>query len=219
MQVVAASNNTFPVKSFPSAAALESHITQKGYASDPTIDSIGVAVVFDTTANGEWKYEIRTNRTTNGGFNYLLPPTFVHVDPLLRNSYGGTSTPRTWSSYMGMWFQSGALAVQSLVDEFIVSETAGKDVTLMPGFVDFPAPGYKETGFWGIVSNFYGIFMVISILYPVSNTIRGLVMEKGPSAMSTLVYGLSVGLALQVGKSPCGAVALDSGIHSCILPC
>jgi hypothetical protein len=178
--VVAASNNTFPVKSFASAAALDSHITQPGYASgDPSIASIGVAVVFESTANGEWKYEIRTNRTANAGFNYLLPPTYANIDPLLRNAYSGPTTPRTWASYLTMWQQSGALAVQNLVDTFIVSQTAGQDVTLDSGFVDFPAPGYKETGFWGIVSNFYGIFIVISILYPVSNTIRGLVMEKG----------------------------------------
>lgn len=43
---------------------------------------------------------------------------------------------------------------------------------------DFPAPGYEEAGFWGIVSQFYGIFMVIAILYPVSNVVRSLVMEK-----------------------------------------
>lgn len=60
-----------------------------------------------------------------------------------------------------------------------MSQSAGTDVTLEANMVDFPAPSYTSVGFWGTVANFYGIFMVIAILYPISNVIRGLVTEKG----------------------------------------
>lgn len=63
-------------------------------------------------------------------------------------------------------------------DSFIVSEAAGAPVQISAAMADFPAPGYEEAGFWGIVAQFYGIFMVIAILYPVSNVVRSLVMEK-----------------------------------------
>lgn len=35
-----------------------------------------------------------------------------------------------------------------------------------------------QAGFWGSVGGFFGVLVVITLLYPVSNVIRNLVLEK-----------------------------------------
>lgn len=35
-----------------------------------------------------------------------------------------------------------------------------------------------QLGFWGSISAFFGVLVVITLLYPVSNVIRSLVVEK-----------------------------------------
>jgi hypothetical protein len=67
---------------------------------------------------------------------------------------------RSWQTYINMYFFSGALAVQNLVDSFIISQDAGAPVKLETNVIDFPSPAYEEAGFWGSVASFYGIFMV-----------------------------------------------------------
>lgn len=222
-------DNSQPAVVFPSEKALEDYILQPGYALNASLPNIGVAVIFDAGAPA-WSYHLRTNRTVNGGFNYLLPPTKITTDALLRTGYDmPKSCPRCDMPYGQQWYFSGGLAVQNLVDSFIVSEAAGAPIQLTASVVDFPAPGYTEAGcvwvsfgrvvgaiarvscgayqhpqmcmnartnldpasfshayvpmckhrFWGVVSAFYGIFMVIAVLYPVSNVVRSLVMEKG----------------------------------------
>lgn len=116
-KVVEAANSSFPVKAFTSEVALEDYIGQKSYATgDPSVPPIGVAVVFETGAP-TWKYRIRANRTTNSGFNYLLPPTYITTDSLLRNawSFPENCNGRCWSTYLQMLWTSGFLAVQVTV--------------------------------------------------------------------------------------------------------
>jgi hypothetical protein len=84
--VQATTNNTMPTKLFSSAADLEAHVGQPQYFSDPAVKRIGVAVVFESGSPG-WKYELRMNRTVNSGFQYLLPPTSLKTDVLLRSPW------------------------------------------------------------------------------------------------------------------------------------
>lgn len=110
-----------------------------------------------------------------------------------------------------------AAAAQNLVDTFIVSQSAGTDVTLEANMVDFPAPSYTSVGFWGTVANFYGIFMVIAILYPISNVIRGLVTEKGqrPSVHWSSL-SLNDKIAEGVACQPKVSRTSDSGSTHCL---
>ena len=145
---------------FASEAALDDYIQQPGYALDSSINNIGVAIVFDS-ADPEWKYHIRMNRTAKAGYNYLLPPTTLVTDSLLKGNYDWPKAcDRCWGPYVTMYHQSGFLAVQNLVDEFIVSTVAQTPVKLTSAVYDFPSPKYETAGFWATVSQFYGIWMV-----------------------------------------------------------
>jgi len=163
---------------FPSEADLDAYIAQPKYAISKNLSNIGVAIVFDSGAPN-WQYYLRVNRTLNEGYNYNLPPTTLATDSLLKNPYDAPKAcSRCSNQYLYSWYQSGALAVQNLVDSFIISEAAGRPITLTASVVDFPSPGYTEAGFWGQVQSFFPIFLIIAILYSVSNVLRSLVIEK-----------------------------------------
>ena len=171
-------NNDVPTLVFPSEEELDAYIAAPEYAVTTTRQNIGVAVVFDSGPPA-WTYHLRFNRTMNAGYTYMLPPTSLATDSLLKSPYDWPKAcSRCGMQYLDSWYKSGALAVQNLVDSFIVSQAAGAPIKLTASVVDFPSPAYEEAGFWGLVASFYGIFMVIAILYPVSNVVRSLVIEK-----------------------------------------
>lgn len=174
-----ASGGKLTVTSFTDNSTLNNYITQPGYSFDSSIPNIGAAIVF-TSGAPSWKYDLRVNHTVNQGFNYQLPKTGKDTNNLLKSSWesGGS---RHWDSYLRMWYLSGTLSLQNLVDSFIIASTTGNtatNFTLASNIFDFPFPAYEQVGFWGSVSDFYGVLMVISILLTVSNVIRHLVMEK-----------------------------------------
>jgi hypothetical protein len=99
---------------------------------------------------------------------------------------------------MRMYYWTGTLALQNLVDAFILNTTAGvggdrRGLRLETSVIDFPSPAFTTAGFWSSVSAFYGVFMIISILYPVSNAIRSLVVEKGACATGRVACCGSLG--------------------------
>jgi len=150
--------NDQPTLSFPSEQALDDYVKRPDYALNPSLANIGVAVVFDAGAPA-WSYHLRVNRTVNDGFNYLLPPNNgAATDPLLRTAWDSPkSCSRCSMPYGQQWYFSGGLAVQNLVDSYILSQAAGAPVQLSASVVDFPSPGYEEAGFWGTIASFYGI--------------------------------------------------------------
>ena len=178
VQVQALTDGKVDTLVFPSEADLDAYIAQPKYAISEDLNNIGVAIVFDSGAP-DWQYHLRMNRTLNEGFNYNLPPTTLATDSLLKNPYDlPKACSRCSSQYLQSWYQSGALAVQNLVDSFIISQAAGTPIQLTASVVDFPSPGYTEAGFWGQVQSFFPIFMIIAILFSVSNVVRSLVIEK-----------------------------------------
>jgi len=174
---------------FTSASAIDDYVRQPGYSLKGGFTNIGAAVVF-TGTSPDYTYQLRLNHTSNNGFAYNLPPTKMTVDPLLKTPYDtsqGQCKNRCWGSFGWMYTQSGALALQNAVESFLISHEAGRPVVLDNEAYDFPSPSYKKAGFWGSVSKFYGIFMIIAILYPVSNIIRSLVIEKGEACLIVII--------------------------------
>jgi ABC-type multidrug transport system ATPase subunit len=177
-QVQALTDSNVDTLVFPSEADLDAYIGQPEYAISKDLSNIGVAIVFDSGAP-DWQYHLRVNRTSKGGFNYNLPPTTLATDSLLKNPFDNPKAcSRCSSPYLNLWYDSGALAVQNLVDSFIISQAAGTPIKLTASVVAFPSPGYTEAGFWGQVQSFFPIFMIIAILFSVSNVVRSLVIEK-----------------------------------------
>jgi ABC-type multidrug transport system ATPase subunit len=171
-------NSSVSTLLFPSEADLDAYIAQPDYAVNTTLKNIGVAVVFDSGAPN-WHYHLRVNRTVNEGYTYNLPPTTLSTDSLLKNPNDWPKVcSRCSGQYLQSWYQSGALAVQNLVDSFIISQAAGAPRKLAASVVNFPSPGYTEAGFWGQAQSFFPIFMLVTILYSVSNVVRSLVTEK-----------------------------------------
>ncbi|EWM26310.1 atp-binding cassette superfamily [Nannochloropsis gaditana] len=171
-------NSSVSTLLFPSEADLDAYIAQPDYAVNTTLKNIGVAVVFDSGAPN-WHYHLRVNRTVNEGYTYNLPPTTLSTDSLLKNPNDRPKAcSRCIAQYLETWYYSGALAVQNLVDSFIISQAAGAPRKLTAAVVNFPSPGYTEAGFWGQVQSFFPLLMILAILYTVTNVVRSLVTEK-----------------------------------------
>jgi hypothetical protein len=77
------------------------------------------------------------------------------------------------------------LALQSFVDQYIITKTAsimGKPTPPVVKYtsVYFPSPSYTTSGFWGAegIKDMFAIMAIISTLFPVANVIRVLMIEK-----------------------------------------
>jgi len=191
--IIEQSNNSVFVKTFTSESDYNNYIGQTGYSTSPEIDNIGAAVLLKS-AHPSWEYTLQLNHTVNLGFNYQIPPTDMYTNNLLKTPYDFDDIEgRADKRYGELYYESGLLSLQNVVDNFIIQQTAekrsgnnpqslrlddDKNITLLANIVDFPSPGYETESFWASVAPYYGVFMIMALLYSVSIIIRSLVMEK-----------------------------------------
>lgn len=70
--------------------------------------------------------------------------------------------------------------MQRLLDDWILSDS-GVDVTVAQNsavFLPFPTKEYTKSGFYESIGPFAPLLFTIGLLYPVSSTIRSVVLEK-----------------------------------------
>jgi len=146
---------------------------------------IGAAVVF-TGGGPDYAYEVRMNPITNNGRSYMLPPSKMTIDTVLKmaNTSSVSCGGKCWGSYSDMYSQSGALALMNAVDSYLIglTTTTHHPVILDTESWEFPSPSYYTTppsGFWGTFQSFYIWVIILCVLIPANNALRAIVLEKG----------------------------------------
>ena len=77
-------------------------------------------------------------------------------------------------------FIISAVTIQRLINDWILSETK-VNVTVAQNsavFLPFPSKEYTKTGFYESIGPFAPLLFTLGLLYPISCTIRSMVLEK-----------------------------------------
>ncbi|KAG7367343.1 ABC-2 family transporter domain containing protein [Nitzschia inconspicua] len=185
------------VQMFESDQAVEQFVQSKNYGDD---FKLAISVVFDGTSDPtiNYNYKLRVNST---GFNSpedqgrpattTTPPTdqlfetFAQTDSeSCPNLVGGTPDMGPYSqSCTGRYIYNGALTIQRLVHDFIISESGARGNGYYVAengvqFVAFPFKSYVENGFYAQINAFAPLLITLGLLYPVAAIIRYIVLEK-----------------------------------------
>ena len=170
--------------SFNSSDDLDSYFLNENYAVADNMPPVGIAIVFNDVPEGtpddtvpySWDYTIRVNGTVlKGGFTepyFNSPFTERTLEP----------SERKISKYYKEYWYSGFLTYQRVIDAYIMQSMTGNtsaplvypDLYVGP----FPTLGVKEDPFWSDINTVFALFMVLSLLVPVANIVKSLVLEK-----------------------------------------
>jgi len=174
------------VQIFESEASLNSLIKKGGYSRDSSITPlIGAAVVF-FSSSPNWDYAVRLNATRQVGMGlyeqWTVATNVPKTDAFLKDFY---STPTSSGNkgvfprpYNFQYMTSEALAIQLLVDEFIFKQEGVASKPPVYRLANFPYKSYTTSGFWSSIGFLFALFMVLALMYPVTNMIKALVQEK-----------------------------------------
>ena len=189
------------ILTFEDQDAMENYITSKDYDhSDYGAGKIAMAIVlYDADiAQATFDYSIRVNFTYGFGdpssqvsvaclygYNpgiplnesvgwddcqtvYSIPSTKYYTSDLYR--------PQS-TDYMYGYSYSGYATLQKMVDSYIFVQY-GEPTNVMASVSMMPTSAYQTDNFQFVISSVLGIFYMLSFLYPVSRTVRALVVEK-----------------------------------------
>jgi hypothetical protein len=182
---------------FDDQAALDNYMTSKSY------DNIGYAsgkiamaiVLYEVDqASATFDYSIRLNYSayddgsptvdclygTNaaGNFNqfggdcqftYSIPTTKYYTFDLFKPQQ---------TEFMYGYGYSGYATLQQTVDKYIFSLYGDAKTDIKSSVSMMPTATYETDNFQYVISSVLGIFYMLSFLYPVSRTVRALVVEK-----------------------------------------
>jgi len=85
-----------------------------------------------------------------------------------------------YSSLLLTHYISLAITIQRLVDDWILSDSGASVTVAQSGavFLPFPTKEYTRSGFYQTIGPFAPLLFTLGLLYPVSSTIRSIVLEK-----------------------------------------
>lgn len=186
------------IQIFGSNEELDSYVTSEtygGWADDGQYNpKVAIGVLFSGGGGGKsYEYTIRTNSTNfNSEENSAQPvakttPNTERVfEPYNREDSSSCSTPgapnmgRYGGSCTGQYMLNGAVTIQRLLDDWILSDNGVNTNVAQSGatFLPFPTNEYIKTGFYENISAFAPLLFTLGLLYPISSTIRSLVLEK-----------------------------------------
>jgi len=157
---------------FEDSNALDDYMQGSSYG-DVANPPLGLGIVFNAAAPS-WRYSIRVNRTANYGDNgpiRNIPSTSSNAKTVDNLQVG-------LSDYTEQYIMSGFLTVQQDVDSFILSKGMNKNISVAANTFPMPIQAYTNDPFWADTSATFGLFMMLSMLYPVAMVIQQLVTEK-----------------------------------------
>ena len=93
----------------------------------------------------------------------------------------------SFAPYLEEYAILGYFALSDMINSYIATKTCidsskcnnNQNVQInTPGVVNFPSPKVQTLGFWGLVGSLFGLFIILGLLFPISNMTRTLVLEK-----------------------------------------
>jgi ATP-binding cassette subfamily A (ABC1) protein 3 len=171
---------------FPSEAELERLIASEEYASlDPLEAQVFCAVVF----TGPTAYKIRINSTDLGSTD-----SRPEDQSAAANLAGG---PGAMRNYQPQSYFSTFLRVQVMVDSFLASRAAGRDVRMEVGVASFPVAARTVDVFWTLGQDTYDFAFIALMVMSIYSLVREVVVEKETKIRETmLMMGLTRSLFL-----------------------
>jgi hypothetical protein len=192
------------VQTFDDSAAIDDYVKSPDYgvvedsSGGVKKPKIALAVVIGGEGK-EYDYAIRTNSTNwnNGELNgrpgmITQPNTDREINSFAKQAASACpvepGTVRTGnreyeSNCNVQYMHNGALTIQRLVDDFILSDTgavaAGFSVAENGvSFADFPSKAYVQDGFYEITAAYVPLLLLLGLLFPFAAMCRSIVAEK-----------------------------------------
>ena len=182
---------------FDSNDALQSYVTSESYGewvNGKYIPKVAIAIVFSVGLDSKsYEYTIRTNSTNfNSAEQARRPATkttpntqrlfspFAREDSTSCSTQGRPNMGKYGGSCTGQYILNGAVTIQRLVDDWILSDSKANITVAENGavFLPFPTKEYTRRGFYGSIGPFAPLLFTLGLLYPVASTIRSVVLEK-----------------------------------------
>lgn len=173
----AAKYDTFRV--FPSEDDAIEKLTSNDYVFDDHLGIFSALIVFKSGAPN-WEYTVRFNQTTGlSRFSGDNPST---VDPPEEIRCRDPSS----CGYMSNYFNLNYYTLTDVINSYFLTTNCASTGTCRAanislntlGGVDMPTAKYTTNGFWGAIGWLFALLMIVTLLYPLSNVIRDLVVEK-----------------------------------------
>lgn len=175
---------------FESENSFLDYMNQPQYSLDPSIPIYSAAIVF-SSGSPSWDYTVRMNKTlSTANDQYSLPQTSIsQVNNVVKTADespvdGSTFTMNPYlESYVNFGYFSLTETVNSYINTLACRNShlcsADEDVSLrVVGGINFPQGQVKTNQFWTSVGSFFALLMILAMLYPLSNAIKTLVVEK-----------------------------------------
>ncbi|KAL7554951.1 hypothetical protein ACHAWF_018531 [Thalassiosira exigua] len=186
------------VQVFDSNDELQSYITSEAYGAEVDgryFPKVAVGVVFGggDDPGKSYEYVLRTNSTNYNSQEQSGAPVarttpntarvFDHYnreDGTSCSTPGGPDMGKHSGSCTGQYLLNGAVTVQRLVDDWILSDSGVNATVAQSGavFLPYPTKEYTKSGFYETIGPFAPLLFTLGLLYPVSSTIRSIVLEK-----------------------------------------
>jgi len=187
------------IRIFDSNSDLDAYVKSETYGATVNgeyFPTVAIAVVFSGGDNDKlYEYTIRTNSTNYNSEEQAAQPgarttpsTKRVFSPYKREDSNSCENSREGTPGMGplggsctgQYMLNGAVTIQRLIDDWILSDS-GVVATVAQNsavFLPFPTKEYTESGFYESIGPFAPLLFTIGLLYPVSATIRSVVLEK-----------------------------------------
>lgn len=176
---------------FTSEKDMENFVASSSYGQgDPSVIAIGPTVVFNggSVAAPAWSYTLRFNYSlefyvnSNEGYRNSRIPTTRSVTNAGFRDANSTTTDEVGmavSPYNFAYYTAGVLSLQQELDTFLL-RLQGTDPAAVLAYrvANFPSEPYETYDFWANVGDMLAIVMVLVLMYPVSNLISSIVLDK-----------------------------------------
>jgi len=186
------------IQIFDSNDELQSYITSPNYGEwideQQYFPKVAIGVVFSGGGDGKsYEYTIRPNSTNYNAQEQsaqpvakTTPSTERVFDPYQREDSNSCSSPgspnmgKYGGSCTGRYILNGAVTIQRLLDDWILSDSGVTATVAQNGavFLPFPTKEYTQSGFYENISAFAPLLFTLGLLYPIASTIRSIVLEK-----------------------------------------
>ena len=201
-------NTTFV--QFASEDAVINYIDQPLYSQTSDLFILSTAIIF----NGgypHWDYSIRLNMTIINTYgNYDAVPTnikAVDISVQTNQDYPQLNNYNLYGPYLETYEQMEYFVATDIVNSFIASmacrgtgKCASESVVNVNafGFVDFPYAKVLISNFWSSLGSTFALLMIISVMYPLSNIVKSLIVEKESKMREGMMMMALTGEALWI---------------------
>lgn len=168
------------VITYPSAQALDASLNT---ASSPLFAGI-IVDKFGTINDPTWRYIIRQNASTTGA--QTATNTLSCKFSMLQDSYD--------NSWRTIQLGGGLLFIQSFVEHYFMNQSLRTEPSFDISWTatPFPTDAYYTDTFQVVMSGFFGIFLTLVYIWPVTRVVKAIVTEKEIGVYESMtVMGMS----------------------------